>query len=399
MLSLGFFGCAWLGTVLSPPDGTAVSYWLPGGFFIAVLLNNPTRDWPWLLAAALPANIGFDLLHDAHPNPLLIAGFCLANIIQAGGGAWLVRRFVHVCPRLTSLSEFTGFILCAGVVGSAGGATIGSLLLTQLKLAPTFGAIWPVLWGGNFMAVLVLAPLILVWGDTGMRTQAARGWNFWRMTEAILVYGGMLGFLTLILAHGKGITSPKIPVLVFVMWSGLRFGLPGASIMVFLLAISTSYLTTHYQRGLTPEEIATSSYVFGLQIFVAISSMVALVPTIVLAERNRALADLRQSEARFRNLTNAAFEAIVISEGGRILDVNDQCARLFGSRREDLIGRNLIDYVAPSSRAIAAAAIQERREMRIEYLLQRPDGSTFHAEVQGRIWHVEGRAVGMTSIR
>ncbi|HUB86901.1 MAG TPA: hypothetical protein VMB22_03345, partial [Verrucomicrobiae bacterium] len=52
--------CAALGSHLSPKGGNFVTFWLPGGLFLAVLLLNPTREWPWLVLAVLPANLIFD---------------------------------------------------------------------------------------------------------------------------------------------------------------------------------------------------------------------------------------------------------------------------------------------------------------------------------------------------
>ena len=58
-----YFLCAVAGTYLSPARGAIVTFWLPAGLFLAVLLLNPTRDWPWLALAVLPANFVFDLLY------------------------------------------------------------------------------------------------------------------------------------------------------------------------------------------------------------------------------------------------------------------------------------------------------------------------------------------------
>ena len=225
LLCLGYFAGAWLGSFLSPDGGPSVSYWLPGGLFVAVLLVNPTRDWPWLLLSALPANIGFDLLHDAKPDFGVIGFFCLANILQAGTGAWLVRRFIAEKPVLASLSEFFGLLLFAGGVGAAVGALIAATMLTRLHLVSSFVESWKVLWGGNVMAVLVVAPLVLAFAD--VRTPFAGRRNLLRVAEAVLVFGGMVAFLWFVLAEGRGIGSPKVPVLAFVLWAGLRFGLRG----------------------------------------------------------------------------------------------------------------------------------------------------------------------------
>ncbi|HEV2693670.1 MAG TPA: PAS domain S-box protein [Verrucomicrobiae bacterium] len=397
LLCLAFFLCAWLGDFLSPAGGTVVSYWLPGGFFVAVLLVNPTRDWPWLMLAILPANIGFDVLHDPHPDFQIIAGFCLANILQAGIGAWLVRRFITETPRLASLKEFFGLMILAGGAGSAVGATIGATMLTRFHLAGSFVESWKILWGGNVMAVLVLTPVVLAFDDA--RTRRASRWNVLRLAEVVLVFGGMAGFLWFVLTEGRGIGSPKIPVLIFVLWAGLRFGLRGASVMVFLLAMIASYLTTHFVKGLSADEVASGSYIFTLQVFVAVAAMVGLVPTIVLAERDRALMRLRDSENRYRSLTEAAFEGVVISVNGRIMDASDQAMKMFGYGRDEFIGKEIVSLVVPAEREQVAEAIRTQRETIYGHGLQRKDGSIFYAEAQSRHVELDGQFVRMTALR
>jgi PAS domain S-box-containing protein len=349
------------------------------------------------MAAIVPANLGFDLLHDSSPKPVMLAGFCLANILQAGVGAWLVRRFIAVNPRLASLKEFFGLIVFSGGIGAATGATIGAVMLTQLHLAGSFWGIWMLLWGGNLMAVLVLAPMILAFGD--VRTRPTDRWNLLRLAEAGLVFGGMTGFMWLVLAEGRGIGSPKIPVLIFVLWAGLRFGLRGASVMVFLLAVFAAYLTTHFLKGLSPAEIASGSYVFTLQVFVAVSAMVGLVPAIVLGERDRTLVNLRDSQNRYRSLTEAAFEGIFISADGRIVDASDQGLKMFGYTREEIMGKGILELVAPDAQKQVAEAVRSGRETIYGHHLRRKDGSTFFGEAQARHVQLGGRTLRMTALR
>ena len=61
----------------------------------------------------------------------------------------------------------------------------------------------------------------------------------------------------------------------------------------------------------------------------------------VLMIRGRADDALRESEARFRTLAEAAFEGIGVSEHGRLLDANEQLLRIMGGTRAELMGRRL----------------------------------------------------------
>ena len=60
-----------------------------------------------------------------------------------------------------------------------------------------------------------------------------------------------------------------------------------------------------------------------------------------ITELKRAEEAVRESERRLRTLAEASFEGICVSENGRILDVNDQFAAMFGYERNELIGREI----------------------------------------------------------
>lgn len=399
LLGTGYFICAWAGRFLSGDGGTLVSYWLPGGLFVAVLLLNDTRDWPWLMLSIVPANVLFDWLHDPRPNAAVILLFCAANIIQAGCGAWLVRRFVADKPVMASLKEFFGLLFFSGVLGSAIGATIATTMVAGFHQGSRpFPVAWMVVWGGDIMSVLVLAPLILV--CFGARSKLPPGFfTVPKTLEAMLVYGG-LGILSWhFFVQGGGVNSPKAPLLGLVLWAGLRFGLRGGTLAVFFLAVWSAFLTTHYLQALSASEISSGRYVFTLQIFVAVAAVVGIVPAIVLGERDRTLAQLRESEARFRTLNEASFEGVFISENGVILDANDQGLKMFGCERREMTGKRILDLVAPASKSVVAEAVRNDQEGIYGHELLRKDGSSFFAEARARVVWIEGRKFRMTALR
>lgn len=59
---------------------------------------------------------------------------------------------------------------------------------------------------------------------------------------------------------------------------------------------------------------------------------------------------LEESEARFRQLSDAAFEAIILHENGHITDANAAAERLIGVPPGGLVGTAMISWVAPSFR-------------------------------------------------
>jgi PAS domain S-box-containing protein len=118
-----------------------------------------------------------------------------------------------------------------------------------------------------------------------------------------------------------------------------------------------------------------------------------------ISERKRAEDALRESEERFRNLTSAAFESIVISEAGRIIDINDQGLKMFGFERAEMIGHKVIDFVSPEWRDQVAENIRTGREALFKHDLLRKDGTKFHGEAQAKMMRMGDRVLRMTAVR
>lgn len=92
----------------------------------------------------------------------------------------------------------------------------------------------------------------------------------------------------------------------------------------------------------------------------------------------------RQSEARLAAFSEASFEAVVISEGGRIVDCNAQLGQMLSCPVDELKGRFIEDLVAPEHRARVMQAIRQGRESNVEHDMVCGDGTRITVEVRGR---------------
>ncbi len=108
---------------------------------------------------------------------------------------------------------------------------------------------------------------------------------------------------------------------------------------------------------------------------------------------------LRESEERFRLLYDAAFEGIGIVENGVVLDCNERLAEMLGCERPDLIGAQVMSFVAPESRDLVRANIATGRGTPYEHLALKKDGTAFPVEVQAKSMTVGGRGVRVTALR
>jgi PAS domain S-box-containing protein len=108
---------------------------------------------------------------------------------------------------------------------------------------------------------------------------------------------------------------------------------------------------------------------------------------------------LRESEERFRSLSAAAFEAIVVHEGGILIRANDQYYKMFGYEPEELMGKQaLMSTVAPETlesmkKNIAAGVLGP-----YESIGQKKDGTKFPIEIRVREIKYEGRKVRAAAI-
>ena len=118
-----------------------------------------------------------------------------------------------------------------------------------------------------------------------------------------------------------------------------------------------------------------------------------------LTEIRQAEGSLRDSQERFKTLADVAFEGIAITDAGRIVDVNRRCSELLGVPAPDLIGRSVIDFVAPESRETVARHVRSGSEALYEHLALRADGTQVPVEVQAKNVTIGGRALRVTALR
>ncbi len=119
-----------------------------------------------------------------------------------------------------------------------------------------------------------------------------------------------------------------------------------------------------------------------------------------ITERKRIEATLLQSEERFRRFSESTQEGLVFHENGLILDANTAVVALFGfAAPTELIGRNLLEFVTPESRALVIKQMQLEDVHPYEVDCIRQDGSIFPVETATRTYQFEGRTVRASSVR
>ena len=125
-------------------------------------------------------------------------------------------------------------------------------------------------------------------------------------------------------------------------------------------------------------------------------------PVIGLARTLRLqLSALRDSEERFRSLSDASVEGIMINDGTILLNCNLAFAKMFGYERpEELIGRHPVDtLVSLESQDRIRRRITRPETEPIEVICIRKDGSLFPVETGSRPMKYQGRDARLVTCR
>ena len=108
---------------------------------------------------------------------------------------------------------------------------------------------------------------------------------------------------------------------------------------------------------------------------------------------------LKESEYRFRRLSESTTEGILIHENGVILDANESLLKMSGYELSELVGKHGVSMVSHEFRDLVLKKIQSGSEDLFEVLGLKKDGSTIQLEVMPRRVLVGSREATILAVR
>ena len=204
----------------------------------------------------------------------------------------------------------------------------------------------------------------VLWIDYDLRPVAAETWDQLRTQAVVLAMAVLLGSLGLLALAHWGILRPV---------AALRAGMEriGAGDFTHLPRLQGS--GDFHDLGQALEKMASE-----------------------LQARNTALAE---SEARFRQLSDASFEAIILHENGRITDANAAADRLMGVAPGGLVGTPILSWVSPPFLERTIQRTTQGMEGVWEVDLQDAQGQTIPCECSVRRRQLDNRQVRVVAVR
>ena len=157
-------------------------------------------------------------------------------------------------------------------------------------------------------------------------------------------------------------------------------GRRGAGPQLFLIFFSTLILMTLYE--------AAKGFAFpGISLWGSHLATIAVTSIVATAAAYHVLQKLRHGEESYRQLVETSPEPIWVHQNGTILLANGACAALFGvPSAEQLIGREIFEFVHPDLRQTVRRRIQDRVRgsdsiLQNERKMVRADGREINVEV------------------
>jgi len=316
-------GATWLAITLFRPAGSVSIIWLGSGLLAGILLTSPYRAWVAYMVAALAANLLVRVLFGDAP-PIAI-GRGIASTLDAVVVAYALRYFVGDVRDPANLLRVAGVAVASTLLGCAASALIAattSAALHHAEFASTFGA-W---FASHTLGMVIFATLTVVLRELDTKKIGHRSGQ-WKFARSM----GLVAATTL------GVFAQQRYPLLFMVYPPLLFAVFRHRFAGFAVgvAIIVAISITATSSGSGPLSlVAGASFeerTLLLQLFLAITCITALPVAVVLAERGRLAAKLRDSERNYRMLADHSRDLVVrMRADGQRLYVSPAVTELLG---------------------------------------------------------------------
>ena len=107
---------------------------------------------------------------------------------------------------------------------------------------------------------------------------------------------------------------------------------------------------------------------------------------------------IKESEERFKLLSDVTLEAIILSENGVIIDVNDRFVEMYGYEREDALKKSILDFVVSEQHPLVKKRMNNSINETVEFTHIRKDNSRFVVESRSEVINFNDRSVRVYAV-
>ncbi|QFT76763.1 ATP-binding protein [Erythrobacter sp. THAF29] len=381
-----FFVLAILSLSLSKFDATLASIWLPNAVAVAVLLRTRlASEWPYFLAVFVASTFA----NAASGTPILVSMvFSLANVIDIGLVAWIVRRGGRRHPDMADLSDLSRFVWAGGFLGPAVSAIVAALAMGPWTEAAREVALsWFLT---DSVGMVLIVPMILLAVDALQSPSPSTGQQL--IERASLLIGGLVCAFFVFWQDIYPLLFLLPPITLL---HAFRLGSLGTAVCVIGLAVVTCAMTWAGLGPIARLEASASTELMLIQAFIAANFLTGLPIAAILAGRERMVEQIERSERELRLLAENINDAILFyNEQGICTYASPSVMPVLGRQPDSFIGKRASarmhqdarDKIMQAEEALLAGT---RNHLRFTYrrLNDAVDGSPVFIEADAAVAH------------
>ncbi len=352
------------------PEGI-IAIWPASGIFLSAILLTKRKLRPVLVVVLFLTDLLVESKAGFSMNLSLVFAFSVT--LDASLSAWILRRILGEFKYFSKTKDFTVFIVFSVILSNAVASTTAAFGSFFLQGAGYWQS-WHLWWSSDAVGNLLITPFILRWFDAFKNKIEFA--NFRRNMELVFisVIIVIISYLSIYLLHDRLEFFLLLNFLSFpfLIWSVVRFEIKGATLtsvilttVIIFFEINSSFKSTVSQLDL----------IINIQLFFAIAAISAYYLATVITERNHAMLNVEKREQQLKQ-KNDEYESIneelrqtneelheakasieenekllvdimngsssfifLFDTEGRYIHVNEQMARYFGKRPDEIIGK------------------------------------------------------------
>lgn len=356
----------WLAVNLTQSSNGVSSLWVANGILLGVMLRRPSAHWPLLFLIGWAANL---LPRFWHGDPLSLSlGLSTINVLEVAFMGYAIRRRVPDIDAPDKLLDLAKVASASALLASMLSATAAAALRTVY--GASFGEVWLAWFSAHLLSMVIVATLVMValhqrldlLGKPGQRADFA-GCVLLLVATCALVYGQQrypLLFLVL------------LPLLLLTF----RHGMSGVVVGMLVVGLGSAAAAAREIGPFQPVESGSGlERTLLAQAFVGAAVLLSLPVALVLTARRRLVAQVRDSEARYRLLAEHAQDIVVRLRGDGQADyVSPSVRDLLGWSAAEFGDHLIHDDDRAARDAVFARLLAEGGDAKVVYRMHHRDG-------------------------
>lgn len=305
IIAVLYFLSALVGMLIKVPSTNITPLWPPAGVALAAILLFGYRPIISIFIGSFFLNI-YEVMQ-VWPDSTLAQYFNISFLtgigasLQAAANAALIKQFVSKKLLFTNTFSIIKFYII-GAISCLINANIGvfALIINGLTPLSNYFTLFSTWWIGDTSGLFIIAPLLLVWAQLSVP----------RFLLPQLLEAMSMVLLVFVTAWLIDVTNPSLSFLflAYLIWAGIRFGLHGATAMMFLVSILIVIITTRHE-GLFANESLDEALRY-IALFISVVSCINLILAAEYAEHHTAYHQFGKIPSSLKQTIRYKFKSI-----------------------------------------------------------------------------------------